>query len=166
MKHVLSLALGLVLFQSCQKQQVIVNVENPKVTFQKQIERNFVDTIKDANNKPFPVPFKVKVSIKKGDEFDYKDIKEKTTYRAYNINLSIDIIDPIDGWYFAYEIYNKKGELLANNNLNKIKTLKLNTTLNQYPFKKNEEYTLKFRIKAYGSIVNIPESYFEFKIED
>jgi hypothetical protein len=163
MKQLLALAFGLVVFQSCQKQEMVVNVETPtKLRFQKQIQRDLTDTIEDSNKKPFPVPFKTNVTI-----------DDKVFSGVYQIALTIKIISPVpkNGWYFTYELY-EDGKLVSApfNSPKILKPLLVQekTVRVLYDFPKNrkdKEYTLKVRVRAYGSIVNIPESYFEFEIE-
>jgi hypothetical protein len=163
MKQVLALAFGLVVFQSCQKQDIVVNVETPtKLRFQKQIQRDLTDTIQDSDKKPFPVPFKANVTI-----------DDKVFSGVYQIALTIKIISPVpkNGWYFTYELY-EDGKLVSApyNNPRVIKPILIPETTVRVAYnfpkdRKDKEYTLKVRVRAYGSVVNIPESYFEFEIE-
>jgi hypothetical protein len=164
MKQLLALAFGLVVFQSCQKQEMVVNVETPtKLRFQKQIQRDLTDTIEDSNKKPFPVPFKTNVTI-----------DDKVFSGVYQLALSVKIISPVpkNGWYFTYELY-EDGKLVSapyNNPRVKINPILVPEVKVKvlYDFPKNrkdKEYTLKVRVRAYGSIVNISESYFQFEIE-
>jgi hypothetical protein len=163
MKQLLALAFGLVVFQSCQKQEMVVNVETPtKFRFQKQIQRDLTDTIEDSNKKPFPVPFKANVTI-----------DDKVFSGVYQIALTVKIISPVpkNGWYFTYELY-ENGKLVSApyNNPTVIRPILTpeRTVKIAYNFpnnRKDKEYTLKVRVRAYGSIVNIPESYFQFEIE-
>jgi hypothetical protein len=163
MKQLLALAFGLVLFQSCQKQEVILNVEAPtKLRFQKQIQRDLTDTIEDSNKKPFPVPFKANVTI-----------KDTVSSGVYQLALNVKIISPVsdNGWYFTYQLY-EDGKLVSApyNSPTVIKRILVPETTVRVAYnfpkdRKDKEYTLKVRVRAYGSVVNIPESYFEFEIE-
>jgi hypothetical protein len=163
MKQVLALAFGLVVFQSCQKQDIVVNVETPtKLRFQKQIQRDLTDTIQDSDKKPFPVPFKAKVTI-----------DDKVFSGVYQLALSVKIISPVpkNGWYFTYQLY-EDGKLVSApyNTPTVIKPILIPETTVRVAYnfpkdRKDKEYTLKVRVRAYGSVVNIPESYFEFEIE-
>ena len=164
MKQVLALALGLVLLQSCQKQQVILNIENPRpVTLLTTI--SFVDSVNESNGKsPVSVPIKAQVSV------DRKSFAGK-----WQMGLSITLVSPVpkNGWYFTYELFDKNGKSLGKDPYNKQPLLTKSipnapVRVLGYPEKKVEDarYILRVKIGAVGSNVNIPESSYEFDIED
>lgn len=164
MKQVLALALGLVLLQSCQKQQVILNIENPRpITLLTTI--SFVDSVNENNGKsPVSVPIKAQVSVDR-----------KSFSGMWQMGLSISLVSPVpkNGWYFTYELFDKNGKLLGKDPYNK-KAILTPSIPNApirvygYPEKRVDgaKYYLKVKIGAVGSNVNIPESSYEFEIED